>query len=386
VTTPVVGEGKMRRFIGNWRFLSCLVIATVLLGVALGLLPRAEESPVEVVLIRNGSSVPNPFIGEKFTALGVEVLETYGTFVLAAVTSEQRKSLEGDGFEVVDIAQRTRTGRGAFLFDSKDGEPAIQEELKADPLLDAGYDYYLVQFIGPVKGSWVEALEAAGAEVFDYVPTSSFITAMDAETLQRVQGLPFVSWVGIYHPAYKISPPLLEPAESARAVIMSLFPGRSPERVEQTIGSTGGKVLKRWVEGKAYWFHAEVAGSGIADLARLPEVRWMEENPPIALANADATWVVQSNVGSPSPLRVIHDKGLHGEGQLIAVADGLPQYRDEVIGGVLRPGHETLRDPEGDPPGDAHRKIQARIDVVTGDSSSGHGTPVAGVIAGDAPD
>jgi hypothetical protein len=352
-TTPVVGEGRMSRVIRNWQFLASLAVSTILIGGALGLLLQAEESPTEIVLIRDGSSVPNPFIREKFTALGVEVLETYGTFVLAAVTSEQRRSLEGDGFEVVGIPQRTITGRGAFLFDSGDGEPVIQEDLKADSVQSPEYAFYLVQFIGPVKGTWIEELKAAGAEVFDYVPSSSFITAMDAETLQRVQGLPFVGWVGVYHPAYKISPPLLEPAESPRAVIISLFPGRSPDRVEQTIGSTGGKVLKRWVEGKAYWFHAEVAGSGIVDVARLPEVRWMEENPPIALANADATWVVQSNVGSPAPLRVIHDKGLHGEGQLIAVADGLPQYTDEIIAGVLHPGHETLRDPEGDPPGDA---------------------------------
>jgi hypothetical protein len=210
------------------------------------------------------------------------VLETYGTFVLAAVTSEQRKSLQGDGFEVVEIAQRTRTGRGAFLFDSKDGEPVIQEELKADPLLDSGYDYYLVQFIGPVKGSWVEALKGAGAEVFDYVPSSSFITAMDAETLQRVQGLPFVGWVGVYHPAYKISAPLLTADESLRTVIISLFPGRSPDRVERAIASAGGKVIRRWQQGKSFWFQAEVPAAGVVELAPLPEVAWMEESLPVA--------------------------------------------------------------------------------------------------------
>jgi hypothetical protein len=376
----------MSRYFRSWTSLVCLAVAMLCIGVALDLVLQARESPAEVVLIRDGSSVPNDSIREKFTALGVEALETYGTFILATVSSEQRAHLEGEGFEIVDVPQRTRTGRGAYLFDSKDGEPVIQEGLKADTIRDPEYGYYIVQFIGPIKGSWIEALKAAGAEVFDYVPTSSFITGMDADALQRVQELPFVGWVGVYHPAYKISAPLLEPDDSLHTVIISLFPGRSSDRVEETVASTGGKVIRRWLEGKASWFLVEVAASSIADLARLPEVVWMEENLPIALANDEATWVVQSNVGSPAPLRVIHDKGLHGEGQVIAVADGRPHYTDEIIVGVLHPGHETLRDPEEDPPGSAHRKIQARFDVLPSESSSSHGTPVAGIIAGDAPD
>jgi hypothetical protein len=69
VTTPVVGEGRMSLLTRNWRVLACLAIATLLIGAALGLFLRAEESLAEVVLIRDGSSVPNPFIREKFTAL-----------------------------------------------------------------------------------------------------------------------------------------------------------------------------------------------------------------------------------------------------------------------------------------------------------------------------
>jgi hypothetical protein len=59
----------MSRLIGNRRFLACLAVGTLLIGAALGLFLQAEESPAEVVLIRDGSSVPNPFIREKFTAL-----------------------------------------------------------------------------------------------------------------------------------------------------------------------------------------------------------------------------------------------------------------------------------------------------------------------------
>ncbi|MCK4829902.1 hypothetical protein KA005_80005, partial [bacterium] len=65
---------------------------------------------------------------------------------------------------------------------------------------------YLLQFSGPVLAEWKTALEQAGVRLYDYVPDYAFIARMGVAAAAEVQELPFVHWVGPYHPAYRISP------------------------------------------------------------------------------------------------------------------------------------------------------------------------------------
>ena len=66
--------------------------------------------------------------------------------------------------------------------------------------------YYIVQFDGPVQQVWKDAVTAEGAEVLEYIPDFAFKVRMNPAQAARVDDLGSVSWVGIFQPAYKISP------------------------------------------------------------------------------------------------------------------------------------------------------------------------------------
>ncbi len=68
-------------------------------------------------------------------------------------------------------------------------EPAgLPDALRLSAYPGDGTGYYLVQFQGPIAASDVDALTAAGAETFDYIPDFSFIVKMNSATRAAIEG------------------------------------------------------------------------------------------------------------------------------------------------------------------------------------------------------
>jgi len=349
-----------------------LLLVGVCVTVSMARGPQRGSELTDVVIVRGAPA-------QRLASLGAEVLETYDAFSLVSAGAAARRNLEREGLVVEEIPERTSAGRGAYRFDSRQGEPTMPDALRADPMKEPDYDVYIVQFIGPVKSDWVEALRAAGADVFAYLPSYSYVTAMGRGEAHRVEALRFVQWVGLYHPAYKIDPALLETSEASTTISFSLLPGRDSQRAERVVAASGGAVLERWKIGDQPWIRASVGTSSLIELARLQEVFSIEPYFPPDFVNDKATWVVQSDVLNN---RSIHTMGLHGEGQLVTMADQ-----------TLSILHPMFYD--SNPIGPSHRKIEACQAVAgcttTGCSNPygplqiGHGTLVAGVLTGDAP-
>jgi serine protease AprX len=94
---------------------------------------------------------------------------------------------------------------GGLTFDPLQpaGLPAIHPELQADELNN---DVYIVQFVTQSLEPYTAQMKSGGADVHSYVSNYSFITQMDRATVAFVRDLPYVRWVGPYHPAYKLDP------------------------------------------------------------------------------------------------------------------------------------------------------------------------------------
>jgi len=86
-----------------------------------------------------------------------------------------------------------------------DGEPEIPATL-ADPG-DGGL--YIVQYA--VKGlePWRDEIRAMGAVDHRFLGNHANVWRMDAATAKQVADLPFVRWVGAFHPAYKLEDELM---------------------------------------------------------------------------------------------------------------------------------------------------------------------------------
>ncbi len=282
----------------------------------------------------------------------------------------------------------------AGQFDPLDasGPAGLPDALQQSAYPGDGSGYYLVQFDGPVATADVDRLRAAGVQVFDYIPDFAFIVRMDWATQATVTDMPAVRWVGLYQPAYRLSPDLtarlFEPAPESDIpadersdppqalwgdgpveLFVSLFRGEPLDPAISQIEALGGQVLSQSQTAWQSKLRISISPDRLADLASLPGVRWIEQTPEWQLTNSEA-----ADIMGVRPMWDTH--GLHGQGQTIAVCDtGLDQ-------GATSPAslHDDFED------GSGNSRVVAIHDLVgdgANDVNSGHGTHVAGSVLGN---
>ncbi len=96
---------------------------------------------------------------------------------------------------------------------SSGGAKAAFDRMPRDLVLETGSQlvhgagFYLVKIEGYFRNqAQVDALEAAGAVLGEYLNINTYIAKIPSASYAAVGALPFVTFVGDYHPAYKISP------------------------------------------------------------------------------------------------------------------------------------------------------------------------------------
>jgi hypothetical protein len=130
-----------------------------------------------------------------------------------------------------------------------------------------------------------------------------------------------VNGVVRYKPAFKVDRKLKDEKGAVRvkdAKVLTLqVRVDAPESLAALISEVHrqkGKVLR--ADGDVA--SVEVRPSAIARLAQLEVVVWLEEAAVVRLQNDTARWTIQTNVNGSTR---IWDQGLHGENQIVGVAD-----------------------------------------------------------------
>ncbi len=100
---------------------------------------------------------------------------------------------------------RIRLERGTFDPLKKSSRLAIEPELEA-PEEDASGEQrsYLVQFHTQAFVDYQAEIARLGGAVFTPIPEQAVLVNMTPRVRKRVEQLPYVRWVGTYHPAYKL--------------------------------------------------------------------------------------------------------------------------------------------------------------------------------------
>ncbi|MBA7617683.1 hypothetical protein ES703_24999 [subsurface metagenome] len=309
------------------------------------------------------------------------VLATYRNSVLAELDDEQITSLKGEGINVEVYEGAPLIKLRAVEFDPKEETPTIPAPMMMTvaEIETVDRNYWIVQFVGPMKPEWGNEIRSAGGKMHSYIPDNSFMVEMPPQVKATVEQLPFVSWIGLYEPAYKISPLLMgrrkkaSPSELSTLSLAADTFKPNPEgnlnvllhkpedlaRVTEEIERLGGEVIDSGKDVLRVSFDL----SNVEKLVKMAEVKWVEPFGVPQLFNDIAAGIM--NVQP-----VWSDFGLDGKGQIVAVADtGLDTGVDDAS---------------------MHDDFQGRIVNIydragdgADDPRSGHGTHVAGSVLGN---
>jgi len=160
--------------------------------------------------------------------------------------------------------------------DTRAGEPPLPDELRLSEYQPGEAGYYIVQFVDVILPEWRDRLDATGAERLGYVPNNAFLVRMTPEQRASVVALTVVQWVGIYQPAYKISPGLPMPLEGQLTLTVLTLPGADFAGIRaqlQEWGSTIEASSENEFGGKV---RVTIGLRFVVPIARLNGVMWIE--------------------------------------------------------------------------------------------------------------
>jgi subtilisin family serine protease len=334
-------------------------------------------------------SVSTPRQRDAVRDAGVEVLAEYPDALLVRA---ERARLEEAGLPAVPLPdQPVRTASASFAFGDAVSANAVSP-IEED---EERVAYHLVQLVGPAKAEWLEAIADAGGRVQGAVPGYRLVVGARPAAARALAGLPFVEAVTPYRPAMKISPRLRPDVEGRELgvdalrevqaagtgdaveadgdeqVQVTVFDGEDTGPVAETIAASGGVVLS--ADSRTV-----VALAPRRTLLSLAHRQGVEAILPFTFPQTTNDRAAEV-MNIPAD-RAFGDAHLTGAGQVVGVIDS---------------GIDT-----GDP-GTLHPDLRGRVTIVSSPNQLpqlstdpapfddgpadqvGHGTHVAGSVAGD---
>ncbi|TAH36966.1 MAG: hypothetical protein EYC70_08255 [Planctomycetota bacterium] len=260
-----------------------------------------------------------------------------------------------------------RTG----VWDTRSTVPAPAPALRyAAPEAEAA-GYYFVQGAPGGMSTLRAAILDAGGRAFDYVPNNAFEAWLPAAAVPRLRagGLTVVP----VHPGFKLAPGLGALRSSATdplgrlQLAVELWPDCDLGATARALAALGLSVEETADSGRYLRLLVRASSADAAALARLPQVKWIEENATAAPRNDRARWIIQTNLPDDVKLWRL---GVSGAGVTIGHIDV----------GLLWEQSCYFKDPSGAAPGPAHRKLKWWSG---GSGADPHATHTAGSAAGD---
>lgn len=165
-------------------------------------------------------------------------------------------------------------------FDPMVETPTIESGLSAG----ADTDLYIVQFLTQPLEEFKNAIESLGGFVYQYVAQFAYVVEMDEDVKTQVESLPYVRWIGQYHPAYRLEEFMIDNYEDAQEMYplqrynIQVHNVVKKEILANKIEDLGGIVNK--ADAGKIMIEATLTPEQLFEVARLDEVnfidRWSE--------------------------------------------------------------------------------------------------------------
>ena len=220
-----------------------------------------------------------------------------------------------------------------ITIDPKAQEPAVRA-LGLHSRDAADSNFILIQTKAPLDKAQRGELASKGVQIMEYVPESTYLCHYPPADLKVLRSLPYVEWANVYLQGFKIAPSLHGEAPSrAPRELTSLatrgFPRISSElkkvdvvfhanvdfeKVRERVANAAG-LDPRDLKPTGNKVRIKVKVQRLAELARIDEVRHIEEVRAPKLHNNVARRILRVETGKPPVAR------FEGEGQVVGVCD-----------------------------------------------------------------
>ncbi len=239
------------------------------------------------------------------------------------------------------------------------GKDFSGEEKKSQP--------YIIAFTGPVTEEMKDGVTKAGASLDSYLPDFAFLSLIAPDAADTVKKLDFVADVIPYDSQYKIDPGLLSKIEGKDAEGLDDEVKINISTFDTDLTGLDSEIAKKGFEklhSEKTSFTLKARLNSVSDLAKLDEVKYIEEAPELKLDNDIARGIIG--------LESVSNSVYNGENQIIGIGDtGLDTGYPGLLNNTLHP--------------DFSGRVNNIIDEIGGTSGidkHGHGTHTSGSIIG----
>lgn len=303
----------------------------------------------------------------------------YGAFRWLVVTDEEADRLSASGHSALVVPEAGEVHVPGFAFDPlRDGEPELAPSERA---IDALPGLRLVQLWGPPRPDWYRELEATGVRILQYYPHDSYLVWSGPQAAAAAQSLPFVRWVGGFHPAYKLGSTLAGRTGSIANLVAFVYQNGDLDAAIAELSAAGGRFIRSTRASADGGFRSvELAAdaTAIPAIARQANVIWLGYRSPLPVLDDEMSdQIVAGNHPGGVPVvgytAHLTNLGVDGSGVTWAISDtGIdwdhPDLGSHIVGGFSPPDAACII--PGQPGSDC--------------AGGGHGTHVSGIAAGDA--
>ncbi len=242
-------------------------------------------------------------------------------------------------------------------------DPALDAQPAVPAALAAGVDtnVYIVQFWTQPLDEYRAQIEALGGTVEHYLAHHSHVVTLAPAVRDQVAALPYVRWVGAYHPAYRLDAQILADVLAGGAdvepqrysiVVQQRGPGQQ-QAVAARIAALGGAV--HYITPEGFRMEATLSLPALVELVRADEIDFID--PWGGPGGVDMN-VARGSAGFNADLMQT-TLGFTGEG-----------VRGEVFDTGVRSSHQAFQTPG------------VLLHTVNGSDTS-HGTSTYGIVFGN---
>ena len=329
------------------------------------------------------------------------VIEQYSGFLLVSLPQQRVAEIAAE-YPTEDITSQYTIVAGQRQLDTGQvrvdhrGKTLSHPDYKGVRKLAPGAHHYLVQFIGPIKKAWLQAVEKAGGKLQSPYAGFSYVVRANESTLTAIAALPFVRWTGHLSHSDRVSPSVMKnarrktsqtEAELPRGKVLpglyevEFFDSNSMKLATKSVKELGFKILDSDKSARLMILQNPAGVSSakrFRELSAIHGVRYVREHSLKRTSNDLAPRLMGAEQ-TPD----LNDLGLDGSGEIVAVCDtgldtGEPvsihaDFKGRVASIMSYPIKSYYSPYINNPGGDDG----------AADYDSGHGTHVTGSVLGD---